>query len=219
MSPRPPPVQRRLGGQLLRHLARLHLAHHWVVVDPLAVVGDPVDQLVAEPAELVGVHPALPCRPREEPTRAQRRRATRTSELRNQSVTGKLARTIHSSPSSRAPSPERTAPAEQRRVQAPQGLPEAGDEARRRRAARGEARQGEQPPGPQHPARLGDERGAVRRAEQIEHVGADDAVARSRRGRGSRTQPSVSSTRARPAHGATAALARRIMCGLTSSPR
>ena len=47
---------RWLGGHERRHLARLHAAHHRQLADALAVVGDPVDQLVAERAELVGIH-------------------------------------------------------------------------------------------------------------------------------------------------------------------
>ena len=59
---------RRLGRQLRGDLAGLHAAHHRVLGDVLAVVRDPVDQLVAEPAELVGFHQLCPffggCGPR-----------------------------------------------------------------------------------------------------------------------------------------------------------
>ena len=44
---------RRLGRQLRRDLAGPHAAHHRVLGDALAVVRDPVDQLVAQAAELV----------------------------------------------------------------------------------------------------------------------------------------------------------------------
>ena len=186
------------------------------LADVLAVVGDPVDQLVAERAELVGVHGALRVDRGESLTRSA---AARDHDVRaeDQSVTVRAARP----PSVRleqAAEPERAAAADERRVHAPHACQRRVTSARRRRAARGEARQGEQAPGPEHAVRLGDERRPVVRAEQVEHVGADEAVAGAVV-TGQLTEPSVSSTRARSPHGATAARARSTMRGLTSRPR
>ena len=46
----------RLAGEAGADLSGLNLAHHREPLHPLPVLGDPVDQRVTQPAELVGVH-------------------------------------------------------------------------------------------------------------------------------------------------------------------
>ena len=178
MSPRPSAVQRRLGGQLRRHLARLRPGSSR---DSRRCARGSRRPSRSARGRACGTRwrpsCSLPCRPRGKPTRAQRRRATRTSELRNQSVTGKLSRTIHSSGSSRAPSRSGRQPPSSAGLRRQSACQRPGDEARRRRAARSEARQGEQPPGRSTRRASANEGGGVGRAEQVEHVGADDPVA------------------------------------------
>ena len=113
---------------------------------------------------------------------------------------------------------ERPAAAEQRRIQVPERAPETGDEARRRRAARGRLARASAPPGRSTRRASARTRG-VRRAQQVDHVGAQTRSTDAVRQRGGGRSPSVSSTRARPAHGASAALASSTMRGLTSTPR
>ena len=52
-------LSRRMGGKRGPDLSRLNLAHDGQARQPLAVVGDPIDELVAEAAKFFGVHGVL----------------------------------------------------------------------------------------------------------------------------------------------------------------
>ncbi len=59
MPSRPSASSRRFAGEQRLDLARSDSAHDGQLGDVLAVVGDPVDELVAQAAEFGGVHRAL----------------------------------------------------------------------------------------------------------------------------------------------------------------